>query len=144
MRILFDTSTLVAAMVEPHPAYERAFPWLQSVHAQEHIGLIAAHTLAELYAVLTKLPVRPPVSPATVHQLVRHNILSTFEVVPLTSADYQSILAHLTERTLIGGIICDALIFFAATKANADKIITLNPKDFRCIYPDAADKITTP
>ena len=144
MKILLDTSTLVAAMVEAHPAYERAFPWLQRVHAKEHLGLIAAHSLAELYSVLTTLPVSPPVSPATAQQLIEHNILSVFEIVALSGEDYQAVLAHLTNMELIGGIIYDTLILYAAIKADAEKVITLNAKDFRRIYPDFADKVMIP
>lgn len=29
MKVLFDTSVLVAAMIESHPAHERALPWPQ-------------------------------------------------------------------------------------------------------------------
>ena len=57
MRILFDTSTLVAAVVEGHPAHVAAFPWLQRVKDKAETGIVAAHSLAELYAILTRLPV---------------------------------------------------------------------------------------
>ena len=30
MKVLLDTSVLIAAMVESHPMHERALPWLQS------------------------------------------------------------------------------------------------------------------
>lgn len=55
MRVLLDTSVLVAAMVEAHPAHERALPWLQRVEAGIDSGVVAAHSVAELYAVLTTL-----------------------------------------------------------------------------------------
>jgi len=29
MKVLLDTSVLVAAMVEAHPAHEKSLPWLQ-------------------------------------------------------------------------------------------------------------------
>ena len=35
MKILFDTSVLVAAIVEPHPMHGRALPWLQRAKAGE-------------------------------------------------------------------------------------------------------------
>lgn len=50
VRILLDTSVLVAAMVELHPAHDRALLWLQRVHAGGAVGIVAAHTLAELLA----------------------------------------------------------------------------------------------
>lgn len=144
MRILFDTSVLVAAMVAAHPAYERAFPWLQRVHTQENDGLIAVHSLAELYSVLTTLPLRPPVLPEIAQRMIAHNILSTFQIISLIADDYQAVITHLSSMALSGGIIYDALIGYAAIKANADQIITLNAKDFHRIYPNLAARIVVP
>jgi len=31
MKVLLDTSVLVAAMVEAHPAHEKSLPWLQQI-----------------------------------------------------------------------------------------------------------------
>ena len=59
MKILLDTSVLVAAVVESHPAHSQALPWLQRVRNNVDTGLVAAHSLAELYAILTTLPVQP-------------------------------------------------------------------------------------
>jgi predicted nucleic acid-binding protein len=56
---LFDTSVLVAAMVEAHPNHTAALPWLQRAKPGLVTGLVAAHSLAELYAVLTTLPIQP-------------------------------------------------------------------------------------
>jgi predicted nucleic acid-binding protein len=39
MRILLDTSVLVAAMIEAHPMHERALPWLQRVQDGQDVGL---------------------------------------------------------------------------------------------------------
>ena len=52
MRVLADTSVLVAAMVESHPAHDRAFPWLLRAKQGKLDLLVATHTLAETYAVL--------------------------------------------------------------------------------------------
>ena len=58
MKILFDTSTLVAAIVAGHPAHNAALPLLLRVKEKADTGLVAAHSLAELYAILTK-PILP-------------------------------------------------------------------------------------
>ncbi len=46
MNVLFDTSVLVAAMVEAHPMHERALPWLQRVKEKTITGIVAAHSIA--------------------------------------------------------------------------------------------------
>jgi predicted nucleic acid-binding protein len=131
-------------MVESHPAHERALPWLQRVKAGSDAGLVAAHSLAELYAILTTLPVQPRLTPAVVLHLIKSNILGTFEVVYLSDSDYAAVIDHLASLGIIGGATYDALILQAAVISNADQIVTLNEKDFRRVYPALADKIVAP
>lgn len=144
MRILFDTSVLVAAMVRTHPAHAVAVTWLQKSKSGTHTGLVAAHSLAELYAVLTTLPVQPRISPAIAHRLIRHNVFNVLEIVPLSGEDYRAVLERLTNQEIAGGVVYDALILQVALKAQADRVMTLNEKDFRRIYPDLADRIVSP
>ncbi len=56
MKILLDTSILVAAMVEAHPFHEQGLIWFTRVTNGTDEGVVAAHSLAELYSILTTLP----------------------------------------------------------------------------------------
>lgn len=144
MRVLFDTSILVAAIVAQHSAHRSAAPILRQAHIGEFEGLIAAHSLAELYAILTRLPFRPLISPATARQAIEHSVLSKLEVISLTEQDYIEVLSHLEQRGLIGGITYDALILKAAMKGEAERIYTLNAGDFKRIYPELSERIVSP
>jgi predicted nucleic acid-binding protein len=144
MKVLLDTSVLVAAMVETHPAHERALSWLQRVKRKEVTAVVASHTLAELYAILTRLPVQPLISSATAWQLIRENVLATVEVVSLSEEDYRSVLEHLSVTGIVGGATYDALIGYTALKARVDQLVTLNEKDFRRVYPDLSKKLVAP
>lgn len=144
MKIMTDTSLLVAAMVESHPAHERSFPWLQRGLAGEFGYLVAAHTLAELYAVLTTLPVSPRLSPGTVWRLIYENVGRRARVISLSAADYADVLKSMSERGFTGGIIYDAIIVKAAQKAGADRLLTLNVEDFRRVWPDADKRVVAP
>ena len=53
MKVLFDTNVLIAAMIATHPKHAIALPWLAKVKHNEITGVIGAHSLAELYSVLT-------------------------------------------------------------------------------------------
>jgi predicted nucleic acid-binding protein len=64
MKVLFDTSVLVAAFEVSHPRHGVCLLWLQRAQEKEIDGYLSTHTFAELYSVLTRLPVRPPISPA--------------------------------------------------------------------------------
>lgn len=138
MKILLDTSVLVAAMVEGHPAHGVALPWLQRIREQSETGLVSAHSVAELYAVLTTLPIHPRISPAMAQHLIRQNVLESCEIVPLSEEDYVAVIDHLSETGIAGGATYDAL------RADADRVLTLNPRDFQRIRPDLADRIQTP
>jgi len=144
MRILLDTSVLVAAMVEAHPAHLQALPWLQKAKDSTYTGLVAAHSLAELYAILTTLPVHPRIHPAVAQQLIKSNVLGKFEIVPLSGEDYTAVIDHLADLGIIGGATYDGLILHAASKADVDQVVTLNEKDFCRVYPALADKIISP
>lgn len=144
MRTLFDTSMLIAAVVEGHPAHALAFPWLQHVKAKADAGVVAAHSLAEMYAILTRLPVRPAIPPDMAREIIAVNVLDTCEVVTLSAGDYVTLLNHLADLKIAGGAICDALLLHVAAKAGVDQVVTLNAYDFRRVYPALADKIVSP
>ncbi len=131
-------------MVEGHPAHGRALPWLQRVRAGTDSGVVAAHSIVELYAVLTRLPVQPRISPAIARQLIDRNVLDLCKIVALSTEDYRGVIAHLTANGIMGGATYDALIMYAAVKVEVDQILTLNEKDFRRIYPALAEKLSVP
>ena len=56
MKIFLDTSVLVAAVLEQHGDHARAFAILERVQQGKDEGVVAAHSLAETYAILTRLP----------------------------------------------------------------------------------------
>ena len=144
MKTLLDTSVLVAAIVEGHPAHPVALPWLQRVQQGLETGVVAAHSLAELYAVLTRLPVHPRISPLLAVQLIRTNVLATCEIEALIASDYPALLDHLAGLGIAGGAVYDAILLHTAQKAGVDRIVTLNEADFRRVYPALAGKVVSP
>lgn len=76
--------------------------------------------------------------------MVKVNVIDLLTLIALSPEDYHSILSHLASQQMIGGIVYDALIVHAGIKANADRILTLNPRHFRLIYPEVADRIVDP
>jgi predicted nucleic acid-binding protein len=143
VRTLFDTSVLVAAFEVSHPRHTVCLPWLQQAQTEQIHGLIATHTLAELYSVLTRLPVRPRISPELAQRLITEN-LERFEVIPLTTEDYQMVLAQMVNLNLTGGGIYDGLIAQAAVKAEANTLLTLNPNHFTRLGEDIARLVQVP
>jgi predicted nucleic acid-binding protein len=143
VRTLFDTSVLVAAFVATHPRHSVCLKKLQQVKAGQTEGFIAAHTLAETYSVLTRLPVRPPISPKLAQQLIREN-LEGFEVISLSPSDYQVVIAQMVNLNLPGGAIYDALIAQAALRAKVEQLMTLNPDHFTRLSEEIAQLVLLP
>jgi predicted nucleic acid-binding protein len=144
VKALLDTSLLVAALVESHPLHAKAFAWLQRLRSGEVEGVIAAHSIAELFAVLSSLPVSPRISPSAAWALVEHSVLPFAKAVHLTGAETASVAESLSRRGLAGGIVYDALIAASAQKARADRIVTLNASDFRRLVLSDSPEILEP
>ncbi|HRJ43129.1 MAG: PIN domain-containing protein [Caldilineaceae bacterium] len=144
MKILFDTSTLLAALLQSHPAHGFVLPWLKQAQTRAIEGIVGAHTLAELFNKLTIVPMPRPVLANEAEAMLKDGIERHFQIVHLEAADYFAVIEDLVARSLTGGIIYDALILRAGVKANADRILTLNAKHFRRIDPALADRIFDP
>lgn len=56
MKVLSDTSVLVAGAIEEHHKNSESLLWLQRVKAEEIEGFISTDTLAELYATVKWFP----------------------------------------------------------------------------------------
>ena len=144
MKTLFDTSVIIAALVESHPMHDRAFPWLRQAKANEFEFVVAGHTLAELYAVLSTLPIKPRISPLVAQKLIHENIEVSAKIVSLTSVEYSTTIKRLSELGLVGGIVYDALIAKVAEKSKAERLLTLNIKHFKRVWPEGDSIIAVP
>jgi len=144
VKILFDTSIIVSGIVETHPMHAKCLPWLQRAKAGEVECIVVSHTLAETYAVLTTLPVKPRISPLVAQRLIDNNLQEIARIVPLTIADYWNTIQRMTAMGLSGGTIYDALIATVARRLSVDKLLTLNTDDFRRVWPEGDQVISAP
>ncbi len=144
MKILFDTSVLVAALVDPHPQHHRAFPWLKKARKDEFELIVSAHSVAELYAVLSTLPVSPRITPGMAWRLIHESVEPYASIVSLSSSDYLTTIRRMSDLALSGGAVYDAVIAKAAQKSGADRILTFNVNDFKRVWPEGGERITAP
>ena len=143
MKILFDTSVLVAALVVNHPRHTVCISWLEQAISEAIEGYISTHTLAETYAVLTRLPLSPRIAPELAQRLMTENLRS-FKIISLIPEDYRSAIATMVNLNLTGGGIYDALIAQVALKASVDILLTLNPNHFTRLGDEIAYRVQTP
>ena len=129
MKVLFDTSVIIAALLPKHPHHVPCFVQLQAAESHQLEGYLSTHSLAEIYSVMTRMPSQPRVSPQEA-QILLEQCLQYLEAVPLETADYQAAIAQMAIVNLPGGGIFDALIAQAALKVSAERLLTLNPSHF--------------
>ena len=143
-RIFLDTSVLVAASVRAHQHHKRAIALVQSLRGSRSDVYVSTHSLAELFGVLTRLPITPAIVPAEAERLIKQNVLTWCNLVPLDGPDYLDAIERLAGLGEGGGVVYDALLLAAAAKADARRIYTFNLRHFERIRPDLHDRIMSP
>ena len=141
MKVFFDTSALVTAIVDQLPNHAAALACYRRL-AQPRRGP-KAHVLAECYATLTALPLPRRIQPAEATRLIEENFLVHLDVVPLSAADYKVVLTRVTTLGMRSGAIYDALHVRCAERAGCDRIITYNVTDFERLAPPGVE-VTPP
>lgn len=126
----FDTSVLVAALLEQHPHHTASSRRLLDVHSGVTQGSLTTHALAELFSVLTAMPLKPRLQPAAVSQMIEHNIVGKFKIIPLTAKLYLSAITLTARQGGFSGAVYDALHVVGARAAGCTRLFTLNLKHF--------------
>jgi predicted nucleic acid-binding protein len=135
MKICFDTSALVAALLQKHPHHTLAFPQLQAVLSGQTQDYLTTHAVAELFATLTALPLRPKLLPADVQRLITESILPHFTLIPLGHEDYAAAMALTVAQNCSSGAIYDTLHLVGARAAACQKLFTFNLRHFKALAP---------
>jgi predicted nucleic acid-binding protein len=137
----FDTSVLIPAFVEDHEDHDRCL----AVYAPSHkrVACCAAHSLAEVYAGVTRLPGVFRASPEQA-MLFLADMEEHLTIVPLDSAEYLATIRHAASNGILGATIYDALLAACAIKARAETIYTDNERHFRMFGPDVARRVKKP
>ncbi len=126
---LCDSSCLIAALCSWHEHHDRTKGEIEARAASRHKLVLAAHSLSETYAVLTRLPPPYRLRGADARSLLEANWANN-ETAHLTGPEIWRALKVAEGRGVSGGRIYDALIAFAAMKAKVQTLITWNVKNF--------------
>jgi predicted nucleic acid-binding protein len=141
VKSFFDTSVLVAAVLEGHEHHERSLAIFAG--SDRRTACCAAHTLAELYATLTRLPGKHRLS-GDQALLFLDNVEERLEVVFLNSREYRLAIEEAARAGILGGTIYDVLLAQCALKAGATRILTWDVADFQRLGQEIADRVRTP
>ncbi len=126
---------LVAALLQQHPHHGVAFPHFRAVRDGGEQGHLTTHGVAELFAILTSLPLKPRLLPADAQSLIEKSVLKHFTLIPLGFAEYQEAMHLAVSQNLPSGAIYDALHLVGARAAACKTLRTLNLRHFRALAP---------
>ncbi len=140
MSVFFDSSVLVAAMIEDETHHEACAEALRTAET----GFVATHSLAECFAILSGGRLAAKLTPGDAARMVRVNVIDRLTPITLTSDEYAQVIESAEAAGVRGGAIYDLLLLAAARKCKANEILTLNLRHFLAFAPDLAGRIKQP
>jgi predicted nucleic acid-binding protein len=141
MKAFFDTSVLVPVFYGDHIHHQPSLDLF--IRFNRSNASCGAHSLAEVYSTLTRMPGRDRVS-AEQAMLFIGSIRDRLSVVALTANEYADALETFSELGIVGGAIYDALLARCAIKAKAEVIYTWNLRHYAPCGIEVARLLRTP
>lgn len=132
---LLDTSCLVAAACGWHRHHDATRREIGRRDAAGEKLVLAAHSLAEAFSVLTRLPEPHRLRPDDALELIEANWGKT-RLVTLEAPDYRAALRRCRDVGIGGGAVYDALIAACALKARVRTLVTWDLEGFERFLGD--------
>ena len=141
MKGFFDTSVLVPLFYRDHVHHGPSQDLF--IQFNPSTGCCGAHSLAEVYATLTRMPGKRRIS-GDQAMLFIGNIRERLSMVALSGEEYAGALEASAARGIVGGGIYDALLAHCAVKAKADAIYTWNVRHYALCGREVIGRLRTP
>jgi len=141
LKTFFDTSVLIPVFLGNHQHHQASLEAFANIDRRS--GYCAAHSLAELYSTLTRLPGKHRLSSEQAFLFVTA-VRERLTLVTLDASEYLSVVEEAALAGIIGGVIYDLLLAQCAMKARADVLLTWNVKHFQQFGPKVARLLKTP
>lgn len=121
---------MIAAVCAWHERHVDAADEITRRLRSAELMLIAAPTLIESYAVLTRLPPPHRMAPEVVLQIIEESFVGHGRVVALDGRSYRTLVHRLAETQITGGRAYDAVIAECALRERDVTLLTFNERDF--------------
>lgn len=141
MKAFFDTSLLVPVFFGDHVHHRASLDVF--VQFDRESGCCGAHSLAEVYATLTRMPGRNRISGEQAMLFVG-SLRERLTIVALDGDEVARSLSESAALGIIGGTIYDALLASCALKARAEAIYTWNTRHYAQCGPEVMRRLRTP
>lgn len=141
MKGFLDTSVLVAVFYTRHVHHEPSFRLFTQFDKAS--GYCGAHSLAEVYSTLTRMPGGQRVD-GDQAMLFIGDICERLSLVTLSGEEYLETLKESPAMGITGGAIYDALLARCAMKAGAEILYTWNVRHFVRCGDEVGRRVRTP
>jgi predicted nucleic acid-binding protein len=141
MKGFFDTSVLVAVFYGDHFHHNASLD--RFIQFDKLTGCCGAHSLAEVYSTLTRMPGKHRISGEQA-MLFIGSIRERLSIISLTGDEYADALQASSARGIVGGGIYDAMLVHCAIKAEAETIYTWNARHYSLCTPEVTQRLRTP
>src|SRR5580692_3781245 len=127
MKGFFDTSVLVPVFYGTHVHHQASLALF--IQFDKSTGCCGAHSLAEVYSTLTRMPGKDRISGDQAMLFVT-SIRERLSTIDLGADDYADVLQMSAALGIVGGGIYDAMLARCAIKAKAEAIYTWNARHY--------------
>jgi predicted nucleic acid-binding protein len=141
VKYFFDSSVLVPALLPEHVHHARSFAAFASANSKT--CACAPHSLAEVYATLTRYPGKQRMSSESADLLVQE-IEHRLTLVSLNGDEYRATVRRIAKMGIVGGAVYDGLIGACALKAGATHLYTWNGRHFDLLGTDIQGLVAIP
>ena len=121
---------MVAAVCSWHEHHVAAIGEIERRMRCRETMMVAAPTLVETYAVLTRLPFPHRLSSHDAKNLIEGNFLNDYKCIAPDEKDYRRLVREAPGKDISGGRTYDWVIAFCAQKAKSSALLTFNIRDF--------------
>src|SRR5262249_32300452 len=135
------TSVLVPVFYGDHVHHRASLDLFISF--DKSTGCCGAHSLAEVYSTLTRMPGKHRIS-AEQAMLFIGSIRERLSIVALNGSDYVHALERSAARGIVGGAIYDGVLAHCAVKAKAETIYSWNTRHYALCGEDVTHRLRTP
>ena len=141
MKGFFDTSVLVPVFYGDHVHHRVSLDLF--IQFDKSMGCCGAHSLAEVYSTLTRMPGKHRISGEQAMLFV-NSICERLSIIALGADEYAEALQASAALGIIGGGIYDAMLAHCASKAKADVIYTWNARHYGLCGREVVGRLRTP
>jgi len=120
LKRFFDSSVLVPVFYADHPHHTSSAKLFLDAGKND---LCALRTLGEVYATLTRLPLRPRITGPEGLSIAKQ-VRERLTLIALNEQEYVAALELAASESIVGAAIYDSLIAHCALKAGAEVLLT--------------------